>query len=306
MPRINPLYVMVLWAVVVFSHFAESSDYPCPREVLSMSEVDVQKFYAQFGTYEALESYFFGYFNGDSLSEKADVIVNYARHSDVIRKTYPEFYSFESVQKVYSQLEEIPLHEQDCGLLYQIVTQYIVEDDWSFTPEQKRYFIQRCIDRFLRDVESDNPEIIDVAFDELGWNFGSYISEKTVSKLVKKYLDLEKFKRMDWFYCHNIPEDFLGQTYDEPFEEEWYFDEFVIQDYVEELPQERRIVVHQALGTCNLLRQTLAMKDDVIPLLQEIVNLKMLIISEAECTLSFYTKEIPEKQHLQIMMFRRE
>ena len=152
-------------------------------------------------------------------------------------------------------------------------------------------------------MESDNPEIIDVAFEALGWNFGSYISEKTVSKLVKKYLDLEKFKRMDWFYCRNIPEDFLGQTYDEPFEEELYFDEFVIQDYVEELPLERRLVVHRALGACNLLRQTLAMKEEVVPLLQEIVNLKMLIFPDAEYTLSFYTRGIPEKQYFQTMTF---
>lgn len=300
MLRVHPVFIPILGTLLIFVRLAKSAESASFRKVLAMSETEAEQFYAQFQTYEALETYFFG---GESLSEKYDAIWNYARHSPILRKKWPEFYDFERVQKVYSELEKIPLDSRDCGLLYRIVTEYIVEDDWPFTPEQKRYFLRRCIDRFLKDVESDNPEIIDEAFDALGRDFGEHLSEETISELVQKYLNLEEFKRMDWFYCRNIPGEVLGLMYEEPFTEEMYLDEFVIEDYVEELPLERRLVVHRALGACDMLRQTLAVKHEAVPLLREIVNLKMIIFPEAEYTLYYYTKGITEKQGMQNMIF---
>ncbi|MDO4575833.1 MAG: hypothetical protein Q4D98_11530 [Planctomycetia bacterium] len=75
------------------------------------TQEDVENFYRPFQTSESLKTYFFHYIEGDVLSDKVNAILAYLEDQDFLKERFPEVFTFEMLERVYSAMEAMPLNE---------------------------------------------------------------------------------------------------------------------------------------------------------------------------------------------------
>ncbi|MDO4575834.1 MAG: hypothetical protein Q4D98_11535 [Planctomycetia bacterium] len=103
---------------------------------------------------------------------------------------------------------------------------------------------------------------------------------------MKKYLNIDKLRKLDWFYCENIPSKYFrqGNRLND-----------VAEDFIEDLPLKRQKIVYQAIECCELLCWdfTPQIKEEVTPIIQEIVEKKMIVLLHASILQEVFESGIP-------------